>query len=402
MACAVALSIAPSAHAASGREHELFDFGWRFQLGDVAGAQAASFGDSAWRALDLPHDWSIEGPYDEKASTGGSGGYLPTGIGWYRKTFTLPEADRGRRVNVEFDGVYQHSTVWVNGHEAGSRPYGYSSFHYDITPFLNFGASPNVIAVRVDNSLQPNSRWYSGSGIFRHTWLTVTDDLRIAPWGVLVTTPDVTADSATVKVRVHMLNARATPQHVEVRGTILDGSGAVMARRETGKESVPLQASASVDIAAAAEGDIDETLVVPAPRLWSPDSPSLYRVRTEVLADGGVVDSVDTEIGIRSVVFDVDRGLLVNGVPVKMRGVCIHQDGGAVGSAVPEAVLERSAEPPQGDGVQCDPLQATTRWPREFYRHVADRMGLMVMDESFDEWTNPQAPAQVRILRRLQ
>ena len=187
-----ALLLALTTFAAEpGRQRESFDLGWRFQLGDTAGAQDPVLADAGWRTLDLPHDWSIEGPYDEHAASGGSGGYLPTGLGWYRKTFLLPETARGRLVGIQFDGVYQHSTVWINGHELGTRPYGYSTFQYDLTPFLQFGSTPNVLAVRVDNSAQPNSRWYSGSGIYRHTWLTLTDPLHIVPWGVSFTTPEV-------------------------------------------------------------------------------------------------------------------------------------------------------------------------------------------------------------------
>jgi beta-galactosidase len=373
------LCLSPVARADPARQTDLFDFGWRFHLGDTPGAEASAFDDSTWRPLDLPHDWSIEGPYDEKAATGGSGGYLPTGIGWYRKTFSLPDADKGRRIDVQFDGVYEHSTVWVNGHEAGMRPYGYSTFAYDISPYLNFGAAPNVIAVRVDNSQQPNSRWYSGSGIFRHTWLITADTLRIAPWGVLVTTPDVSPDSATVNVRVHVRNGRASAQKVEVRELLLDGEGALVAPQPAAG------AASETEIGPGAEGDVASTLTVAKPRLWSPDSPALYRVRTEVLVAGEVVDQADTGFGIRHVDFDVDRGLLINGQQVKMRGMCIHQDGGAVGSAVPEAVLERRLRLLREMG--CNAIRCSHNpMAPEFY-DICDRLGMLVMDEAFDEWT---------------
>ncbi len=373
------LSLAQAASADSVRQTDLFDFGWRFHLGETPGGEAPAFDDSAWRPLDLPHDWSIEGPYDEKAPTGGSGGYLPTGIGWYRKTFSLPEADRGRRLDVQFDGVYERSTVWVNGHEAGMRPYGYSTFSYDISPYLNFGAAPNVIAVRVDNSQQPNSRWYSGSGIFRHTWLITTDTLRIAPWGVLVTTPDVSQDSATVNVRVHVRNGRAAPQKVTVREQLLDGDGALVSPQPAA------EAAGTAEVGAGEESDVVSTLTVAKPRLWSPASPAMYRVRTEVLVGGDVVDRADTGFGIRHVDFDVDRGLLINGAQVKMRGMCIHQDGGAVGSAVPEAVLERRIRLLRDMG--CNAIRCSHNpMAPEFY-DICDRLGMLVMDEAFDEWT---------------
>jgi beta-galactosidase len=169
------LTLITSAFAADAPRQRLsMDFGWKFMLGDPAGAEAAAFDASAWQAIDLPHDWSISGSFDENAPAGGGGGYLPTGIGWYRRTFRLADSFRGRIVSVEFDGVYENSEVWINGHSLGKRPFGYIGFSYDLTPYLNFGEQDNVIAVRVDNSVQPNSRWYSGSGIYRHTWLTVT------------------------------------------------------------------------------------------------------------------------------------------------------------------------------------------------------------------------------------
>jgi beta-galactosidase len=381
-ACALGIAaagFAQSARAESGRQAELFDFGWRFHRGDAPGGENASFDDTSWRSLDLPHDWSIEGPYDEKAATGGSGGYLPTGIGWYRKTFSLPESDRGRRLAVQFDGVYEHSTVWVNGHEAGTRPYGYSSFTYEISPYLNFGSTPNVIAVRVDNSQQPNSRWYSGSGIFRHTWLVATDPLQIAPWGVFVTTPDVSAEAATVTVRVHVRNGRSSAQQIEVRELLLDGEGVLEPLQPAGA------AAGTAEIAAGEERDIESTFTVKAPRLWSPLEPSLYRVRTQIVVAGGVVDASDTQFGIRRVEFDVDRGLLINGAPFKMRGMCLHQDGGAVGSAVPEAVLERRLRLLRDMG--CNSIRCSHNpMAPEFY-DLCDRLGLLVMDEAFDEWT---------------
>jgi beta-galactosidase len=382
VAVAAALVSLGSAHAARAeavRQTDLFDFGWRFNLGDTPGGEAPAFDDSAWRPLDLPHDWSIEGPYDEKAPSGGPGGYLPTGIGWYRKTFILPESARGRRIDIQFDGVYEHSTVWVNGHEAGSRPYGYSTFAYDISAYVNFGSAPNVVAVRVDNSQQPNSRWYSGSGIFRHTWIITTDPLRVAPWGVDVTTPDVSTEAATVNVRVHVRNGRGAPQQVEVRELLLDADGTPLSPQPAS------QAAAAAQLAAGAEMDFESALTLAKPRLWSPASPALYRMRTEVAVGGEVVDRTETSFGVRHVEFDVDRGLLINGDPVKMRGMCIHQDGGAVGSAVPEAVLERRLRLLRDMG--CNAIRCSHNpMAPEFY-DICDRLGLLVMDEAFDEWT---------------
>ena len=186
-----------------------FDGGWIFSRGDFPQAAAPSFADAGWSGIDLPHDWSIAGPYDKDAAAGGSGGYLPTGIGWYRKRFVQSESMRGKRVQVLFDGVYQRSEVWINGHTLGMRPCGYIGFGYDLTPHLNETGRDNVVAVRVDNSLQPNSRWYSGSGIYRHAWLVVTDPVPIANWGICVRATSVTHDSATLEVSVRALNATA-------------------------------------------------------------------------------------------------------------------------------------------------------------------------------------------------
>ena len=384
LTCSAVLVSTPLSPAAV-RQNISFDYGWRFHLGEAAGAERPALDDSAWRALDLPHDWSIEGPYDEHASTAGPGGYLPTGTGWYRKTFTLPETDRGRQVSIRFDGVYQHSTVWINGHELGTWPYGYSTFYYDLAPHLNFGVTPNVIAVRVDNSAQPNSRWYSGSGIYRHTWLTITDPLHIAPWGVYVTTPEVSPERATIRVQTRVHNDSPAGQRFELHTQVLDDAGQPIHWQEGVKTLEGPLASNAAEIAAGADLDLETTLSLPAPRLWAPGSPNLYRVRSEIRVNGAVVDSVWTGFGVRRIEYHVDRGFLLNGVPVKMRGMCLHHDGGAVGAAVPEAVLERRLRLLQEMGCNAVRCSHNPMAP-EFYE-LCDRLGLLVMDEAFDEWT---------------
>ncbi len=183
-----------------------FDAQWKFCPGDTEGAQSPDFQDTSWRALDLPHDWSIEGPISENAPAAGTGAYLPTGIGWYRKQFTLPATTRGKRVVLQFDGVYQRSEVWINGTSLGMRPYGFITFSYDLTPHVNSAGRPNHVAVRVDNSQQPNCRWYTGSGIYRHTWLIITDPIHIAQWGTFVTTPSISPQSASVEITTRVMN----------------------------------------------------------------------------------------------------------------------------------------------------------------------------------------------------
>jgi beta-galactosidase len=280
-------------------------------------------------------------------------------------------------VTVEFDGVYEHSTVWINGHDLGTRPYGYSTFFYELTPYLHFGDEPNVIAVRVDNSEQPNSRWYSGSGIDRHTWLIETSDVHFQPSGIYVTTPVATTDVATIHVVARIANEGAGEKSVELRAELLNADGS-----PAGYAGGP---PASTPVAASAEATSDAVLILPSPRLWSPESPALYTLRTQIAVDGRIVDSVDTTIGVRKVEFDVNRGLLINGKPEKLRGFCIHQDAGAVGSAVPDSLLEHRIRLLKEMG--CNAIRGSHNpMAPEFY-DICDRLGMLVMDEAFDEWT---------------
>jgi len=296
-ACTAAVPATAQEASPPSRQRLLMDYGWMFTRGDPAGAEDPAFDDSGWRSLDLPHDWSIEGPYDENAPTGGRGGYLPTGVGWYRRAFTLPEGSQGRRFTIEFDGVYQNSDVWINGHHLGSRPYGYISFHYDLTPHLVDGE--NVVAVRVDNSRQPNTRWYSGSGIYRHVWLTVTDPLHVGHWGTYVTTPEVDSAAARVVVRTRIVNDGTSERRGTLRSVILDASGAEVARTET-----------FFALAAGEETELDQQLSVDASALWSTEAPALYTLRSTLLDPSGrAVDETDTPFGIRDIAFDAAGNL---------------------------------------------------------------------------------------------
>lgn len=366
--------LAPAPTAAAVRMHESFDQGWRFARDGAPGAEQPGFNDANWRRLDLPHDWSIEGPYDAGAPTGGPGGFLPTGVGWYRKHFKVPAGFKGRQVTIRFDGVYMDSTVWINGHELGRWPFGYSSFHYDLTPHLNYGDAPNVIAVRVDNSRQPNSRWYSGSGIYRHVWITATDPLRVADWGTYVTTPVVTAETATVRIRTRVKNDRAAAAPASLRSEIVGPDGQVVATVES-EQAVP----------AGAEQAFDQSVVVLAPQRWSPETPALYTLRTTVKSGGETTDDYSTTFGIRDLIYDVDRGFLLNGKPTKMFGMCVHHDAGAVGAAVPEDVWERRLRLLKEMGCNAVRTSHNPMAP-EFY-DLCDRLGLLVMNEIFDEWT---------------
>jgi beta-galactosidase len=360
--------------ASTPRQRLLMDYGWTFIKGDPPRAEAARVDDSGWRRVDLPHDWSIEGPYDSAAATTGRGGYLPTGVGWYRRAFRLPAGARGRRVTIEFDGVYENSDVWINGHHLGRRPYGYISFHYDLTPHLVPGE--NVVAVRVDNSRQPNSRWYSGSGIYRHVWLTVTDLLHVGQWGTFVTTPDVDSARALAAVRTEVVNDGTGARNGTLRTTVLDAAGREVARAE-----------APFTVAAGETAVVTQQLTVNAPSLWAPETPVRYSLRATVLdRTGRTVDRTDTPFGIRHIAWDADRGFLLNGKRVKLLGVNLHHDGGPVGAAVPEAVWERRLRLLKDMGVNA--VRTAHNPPAAEFLDLCDRLGLFVMNEAFDEWTH--------------
>jgi len=377
LAAALAVLLASPASAVAQRQRLSMDPGWRFVLGDPAGAEAPGFDDHSWRRLDLPHDWSIEGTPDQQAPAGGRGGYFPTGIGWYRKGFRMPEGAKGRLAWLEFDGVYMNSDVWINGFHLGRRPYGYSSFAYEITSHLVPGV--NVVAVRVDNSRQPSSRWYTGSGIYRHVWLTIASPVHVGRWGVYVTTPAVDSARARVAVRTTIENAAAGAAAAVLRTTIVDAAGREVASRQ---DTVTLPGGETRESA--------ESLAITAPALWSVDSPTLYTLRSEVSVRGRATDVVTTPFGIRSAFFDKDRGFVLNGKTVKLRGVNLHQDGGAVGVAVPEAIWEYRLRMLKAAGVNA--IRTSHNPPAPEFLDLCDRLGFLVMAEAFDEWTYGKVP----------
>jgi beta-galactosidase len=370
---------ADNAVGADGRaRRRSFDDGWKFARGDAPGAHLPDFDDGAWSALDLPHDWSIEGPYDEHAPCGGSGGYVPTGIGWYRKAFTLPPAATGKRVAIQFDGVYQRGEIWINGQPLGMRPNGYVSFVHDLTPHLNTDDRPNVIAVRVDNSLQPNSRWYSGSGIYRHTWLVMTEPVHIATWGVFVRTTGVSEEAATVEVATRVVNETKRGASCTLKSVILDAAGARVR-----------EANAHARVSSAGDHVFAQRIRLERPALWSCEAPQLYRLRTSLELDGALLDVETTQFGVRDARFDADQGFLLNGERVKLNGVCLHGDGGAVGAAVPERVWERRLALLREMG--CNAIRTSHNPPAPEFLELCDTMGFLVMDEGFDEWRQSKA-----------
>jgi beta-galactosidase len=375
---AICLAILTMAAPATAQRQRLsMDPGWRFTQGDSTGAERPGFDDRTWRRLDLPHDWSIEGTPREDAPAGGRGGYFPTGIGWYRKAFRLPAGTRGQRASLEFDGVHMNSDVWINGVHLGRRPYGYSSFSYDITRHLVPGV--NVVAVRVDNSRQPNSRWYTGSGIYRHVWLTLVNPLHVSHWGTFVTTPRADSARAEVVVNTRSENHYNGARLGLLRSVVLDSAGREIARAEKG-----FSLSAGQTVA------IEQRIELTSPRLWSVAAPNLYALRSEVHLRLSTADVTTTPFGIRTIAYDKDKGFLLNGKRVKMRGVNLHHDAGGLGAAVPERVWQRRLETLKAMGANA--IRTSHNPPAPEFLDLCDRLGLLVMDEVFDEWTLGKVP----------
>ncbi len=367
--------------ASAARVVTPFDSDWRFLKADAPGAEAPAFADATWRKLDLPHDWSIEGPFAKENPTGGAGAFLPSGIGWYRKSFTLLESAAGQRIAVEFDGVMANSTVWLNGKELGQRPNGYVSFRYDLTPYLQFGPEKtNVLAVRADNQMQPASRWYTGAGIYRHVRLVATGPLRLEPWSVFVTTPQTTADSATVRVTGVLENGATTTCDTAVEITLLDPQG-----REAAHTTIP-----SRTVAGGQQLPFAEELRLTNPALWDLESPQLYRAVVRLRTSGTVADEETVTFGIREARFEAATGFWLNGTNLKIKGVCVHHDAGGLGAAVPLAAWERRLSALKALG--CNAIRTSHNPVAPEFLDLCDRLGFLVMSEYFDCWRVPKNP----------
>ena len=363
---------------AAARVTENFDYAWRFRKADAPGAEQVRFDDSSWRKLDLPHDWSIAGPFAETNRTGGAGAFLPSGVGWYRKHFTLPKTDAGRVARIEFDGVMANSDVWINGFHLGHRPNGYVSFMYDLTSHLNSGGD-NVIAVRCDTSAQPASRWYAGAGIYRHVRLVLTEPVHIAANGVFVTTPKVSTAEATVQIEASVTNEMDSPREITVQTVLLGPDG----------KFVKIVASAT-SVAKKAHQTLQQQIVLPNPQLWSLDEPALYHAVTTILARGKILDDTTTAFGIRDAHFEADSGFWLNGKNFKLKGVCLHEDGGAFGAAIPLSIWEARLKTLRTLGVNA--IRTAHNPPAPEFLDLCDRMGFLVMDEFFDCWTVAKNP----------
>ena len=357
------------------RTKELFDASWKFSKGDDAGGENLNFNDASWRTVELPHDWSIEdlpnqsdsviGPFNKKSIGTTATGYTVGGTGWYRKHFKLGSI-ANKKFSIYFDGVYMNSDVYINGHHLGNHPYGYTPFYYDLSPYLKQN-SENVIAVRVRNEGK-NSRWYSGSGIYRHVWLITTQPVHVDQWGVFITTPVVTANEATVNVKTTVVKQK-NPGSLKLITTICDAKDKIVAATESpmgsGKE-------------------ITQNIRVKNPSLWSPESPYLYRAVTEIKQGNQVVDRVVTNFGIRSIHFSAERGFLLNGKSIEMRGGCVHHDNGPLGAAAIDRAEERRVELLKKYGYNA--VRTAHNPPSKSFLDACDRLGLFVIDEAFDQW----------------
>jgi beta-galactosidase len=352
-----------------------FDNDWRFLKDDATGAETPLYDDSSWRKLDVPHDWSIEGPYDKTNPTSRGGGYLPAGIGWYRKSFTVSEADARQKVFIEFDGVMANSDVWINGFHLGKRPYGYSSFNYDLTDHLKSGkGESNIISVRADNSNQPASRYYTGAGIYRHVRLVVTNNVHIEQWGVYISTSQVNDKKAVVNLQTNIINESSSANSIILETSIIDPAGKIVRSAET-KQSVPPGKSVIVN----------QSLEVTDPMLWDIVQPNLYKAVTKIKSAKKTIDEQTNIFGIRDSRFEAATGYWLNGKNIKIKGVCLHHDAGALGAAVPLRAWESRLDLLKETGVNAIRTAHNPVAPE--FLDLCDRMGFLVMDETFDTWT---------------
>lgn len=377
-------SVVAKAQSGHSRQTLSFDKGWAFIQRDASGAEKPAFDDSKWKKIDVPHDWSILGTVDHNTASGRGGGFLPSGIGWYRKRFTLDASDATKKISILFDGIMANSDVWINGYHLGKRPYGYISLNYDLTGHLNFGkGKANVLAVKADNTIQPASRYYTGAGIYRHVNLIVTDPLHIQTWGLYITTPKVSAEKAIVHIQTTVVNEAKESKNFSLNPRLIDARGNTVSDKiEASNHMVPAGKTVT----------IDQDIQVDRPELWEIDKPALYKAVCQVLVGGNVVDDQTSFFGIREAKFDAAQGFLLNGKKVMIKGVCLHHDGGAVGAAVPLRVWERRFQLLKEVGVNGIRTSHNPVAPE--FLDLCDRMGFLVMGENLDTWTAKKQHAE--------
>ena len=360
----------------SVRQRESIDFDWKFKLGDVKDADHENFNDADWRDLNLPHDWSIEGAYSEDNPSGRAGAFLPTGIGWYRKSLNIENFDKSDRYFIDFDGVYMNSDVWINGHHLGNRPYGYISFSYDLSPYLKKGK--NNISVRVDNSKAPSGRWYTGSGIYRHVWLRHTKDVYAAQWGNSITTSNVDVENQQAGITYHsqLINSSGKSQSLRIESEVQDKEGSVLAKN--------IQKLDILDsLLVKHEFDLKNV------KFWSPENPVMYSMVSRVYANDKLIDNYSTPFGVRSLELRGSKGFFLNGVSIKFKGLSNHHDAGPVGTAVPDDVLYKRLKMIKDMG--CNAIRTTHNPFSPTFYTMCDTLGIMVMNEAFDGWWHAKA-----------
>ena len=389
------LSVCTSAFAQTGKiiptakRNIPFDDRWLFTKDSVNNADQIKFNDSQWRKVDLPHDWSIEdqpkqipdsivGPFNKGSIGNLATGFAVGGTGWYRKHFVTPQTAQNKHTSIYFDGVYMNSDVWLNGHHLGNHPYGYTPFYFDLTSYLKPAGQENIIAVRVQNKGK-NSRWYSGSGIYRHVWLTLTNPVHVAPWGVFITTPQISGDKATVALKSSINNEQTAQRSINLVTTIFSPEGTTVG---TVQANLTLDANASKEEA--------QNITVANPALWSLEKPKLYRAVTEIKEAGKVLDRVETRFGIRSLSFSAQNGFLLNGKNVLLKGGCIHHDNGPLGAAAIDRAEERKIEILRRNGFNA--IRTSHNPPSPALLEACDRLGMLVFEEAFDNWESPKNP----------
>lgn len=353
------------------RIKENFDFDWKFLLNDQPVYAEKSCNDATWETVQLPHDWNIKQNFDMKA--GGAAAYLPEGIGWYRKTFKIPSSYKGKQVSILFDGIFQQSDVYINGKHLGFRPYGFCSIEYDLTPHLLFNED-NVISVRV-NTTGGRPRWYAGAGIYRHTWLQIVNPVHVATYGTYVTTPLVSKEKADLQIITTLNNMSQQEQVVTVIQQVLDTTTGKQIT-QSNKNSLTIPAKQSIDL--------KQSFSVNNPQLWTIENPTMYQMRTVVKIGAKITDTYLTDFGIRTCKFDPDKGFLLNDQSIKLKGMCLHQDAGCMGVAVPDRSYERRLEILKEYG--CNAIRCSHNQPSPEFLNMCDRMGFIVIDEAFDKW----------------
>ena len=363
-------------HVQSVRHKSLWTKGWAFYLGDPDQAERSDFPDSNWRRLDLPHDWSIEGAYKEDNPSGIAGAFLPGGIAWYRKSLDWNESWRDKRIGLTFDGIYMNASIYVNGEKIASQPYGYIGVDLDITDYLK--SDGNVIAVKVDHSKMPSGRWYTGSGIYRNVWLTVTSPVHVVPNGAFIRSESVTEKSALILASHDISNQTERLIDARFELSVRDEQGHIVEKIVQEGQLKPKQIFT-----------LNQSLSVSKPNLWSPEHPTLYKIQLDIFDKDTLLDRYETRTGLRSIIFTADKGFVLNGKTVLIHGMCMHHDGGPVGSAVPIDIWRRRFKLLKEAGVNAV-RTAHNPFAPEFY-DLADEMGLLVMNEAFDGWETEKA-----------